>query len=363
MELSDEEKKDYSTRLLREWWITTIQSLVENIGSQEALVHLKPYHINSGRAGAINIKKLTGLPTENAGELLALWIGIVNPRVDEGRVRVRASSKDLAFAQLSNCATKGVSRETCYCYCVFACSGGIELNQDFETELVKSIPGGDENCCFRTIRIGADPSLKPTMEIRIPEISPELAKFLELAYTGEFWTDATRAYLDALGSDETIKLLKAEMKKSGNAIGKKLTEKIGPEENSIGNIVHLLNELHQKKESCRFDKEVWSAEVTECPFASSGPSIMCLQYEAFFNGICDAIDPSYEFAYDRMMTKGEKTCHWMIKKKGELAKEKSKEETPSDDPIKILTMMYVKGEITKEEYEEKMAVIKKHYPR
>jgi hypothetical protein len=95
MELSDEEKKDYSTRLLREWWITTIQSLVENIGSQEALVHLKPYHINSGRAGAINIKKLTGLPTENAGELLALWIGIVNPRVDEGRVRVRASSKDL----------------------------------------------------------------------------------------------------------------------------------------------------------------------------------------------------------------------------------------------------------------------------
>jgi uncharacterized membrane protein len=59
-----------------------------------------------------------------------------------------------------------------------------------------------------------------------------------------------------------------------------------------------------------------------------------------------------------MMTKGDKTCHWTIRKKGEAAKEKIKEESPSDDPVKMLTTMYIKGEITEEEFRKKMAVLK-----
>lgn len=49
-------------------------------------------------------------------------------------------------------------------------------------------------------------------------------------------------------------------------------------------------------------------------------------------------------------------------KKEELTK-KPKEETTLDDPIKRLTNKFIDGEITEEEYEKKMALIKKHYPR
>ena len=43
--------------------------------------------------------------------------------------------------------------------------------------------------------------------------------------------------------------------------------------------------------------------------------------------------------------------------------EKRKEEAISDDPVKRLTNKFIDGEITEEEYEKKMTIIKKHYPR
>jgi len=61
-----------------------------------------------------------------------------------------------------------------------------------------------------------------------------------------------------------------------------------------------------------------------------------------------------------MMTKGDKTCHWAIRKKGEVAKEKSKEEITSEDPAKRLAMRFANGEISLEEFEKNIASLKKH---
>jgi len=123
-------------------------------------------------------------------------------------------------------------------------------------------------------------------------------------------------------------------------------------------LVLLIQAMHQRKGEVRKQTGNADCEIMECPFSGS-PSESCLQYEAFFNGICEAIDPSYEFAYDRMMTKGDKTCHWTIRKKGELVKEELKEEAPSDDPVKMLAMRFAKGEITEEELEKKVAHLRK----
>ena len=55
------------------------------------------------------------------------------------------------------------------------------------------------------------------------------------------------------------------------------------------------------------------------------------------------VDPRFEFAYDRMMTKGGKTYHWVIRQKGAQVKEKPKEEAPSKDPAKILAPRFAKS--------------------
>jgi hypothetical protein len=38
-------------------------------------------------------------------------------------------------------------------------------------------------------------------------------------------------------------------------------------------------------------------ESTECPCKSVAPEI-CQQFEGVFKGVCEAINPEYEFAYD-----------------------------------------------------------------
>ena len=114
--------------------------------------------------------------------------------------------------------------------------------------------------------------------------------------------------------------------------------------------------LHMETSSPTSDVNVVERTIVDCAFKEA-PVAVCQQFEAFCNGICEAIDPSYEFAYDRMMTKGDKTCHWTIKKKGEV-KEKEKGEVAADDPARILAIRYAKGEIAKEELQERMNNLK-----
>jgi hypothetical protein len=120
----------------------------------------------------------------------------------------------------------------------------------------------------------------------------------------------------------------------------------------------MFNTVHHKDGTIESSKDDQiNGIINSCPF-SSAPSEICLQYQSFFNGVCEAIDPTYEFAYEKMMTKGDKTCDWVIRTKKALEIKKFGEHESYGDPVKMLTMMYVKGEITEEELKKKIAVLK-----
>jgi hypothetical protein len=124
----------------------------------------------------------------------------------------------------------------------------------------------------------------------------------------------------------------------------------------IGEIVALVNDLHRRKWTISIGEGTIEGNVIECPFVQSALPEMCQQYCAFFNGVCEAIDPSYEFVYDRMMTKGDSTCHWVIRKKASMVE--GTKTTADSDVMKRLASRYVMGEISKQEYEELKAILK-----
>lgn len=358
LELSEKEKEELSVGMLREWWITATQVLVEMIGSKDALKFLKPYFVNSGRAGAYHIKRLTGLPTDDAGSTIALWFGIGHHQGSKARVVVKASSKDYAIAEMTDCALEGACPEVCYCWCLYISYGGSDINPEYEIELIKCIPWGDEGCCFKISKKGAEPLKNPTINIPIPDVSPELTNFLSHAYMGEMWVNATRAFIDATGKEKVSEQLCVEMRRSGLTLGKKLAPKSKSIVDEPGSLVHWLNALHKKVESCSFDENCSMGEVTECPF-SEAPLEICQQYESFYNGILESVNPDYYFAYDRMMTKGDKTCHWVVRKRMEKEGIKTAEKPIPDDPIRRLTNRFIDGEITEEELEKKLSSLRK----
>ena len=157
-----------------------------------------------------------------------------------------------------------------------------------------------------------------------------------------------------------MKLLRERAKEWGSEVGPTIAKKLGIEGREIADLAKLVDLFEQTiKQNGEVASNGISAkkEIIECPL-SSGPPEHCLQLESFLSGICEVINPEYEFSYDLMMTKGDKTCHWTIRKKNEARGEKSMEEPSLDDPIKRLTNKFIDGEITEEEFRKKMAVLK-----
>jgi predicted hydrocarbon binding protein len=105
------------------------------------------------------------------------------------------------------------------------------------------------------------------------------------------------------------------------------------------------NDVKKAKIKTKVD-ELTDSSVTSVP---NHPETICMNFQSFFKGMVSALNPDYEFAYSRMITKGDNECHWTIKKK--------QSSRQVDDPLKVLKLRFAKGEITKEEYEELKAML------
>lgn len=366
--LSFEEQKELSIGLLREWWITATQALVDEVGSEKALEHLRPYFQHAGKAGRHAYIDITGL---NCGdpEIASLEAGYALATATGGTFASAYKAVDgSGIGELRDCMTTGRCKEACMSSCSYVASSSLEeLNPDYELILTRSLSFGDGFCQWLFKHKGVSAlveeddlfRVEPSKAFQDP-LNADLNHYLGLAYCGEFWVIATRVFLDVMGPDKVVRSLNCHMHNSGISLGKRISDRTRSEEKRedvILDTIQLISTLHQRKGDIDLDQRTDEGTVKECPFSSSPPE-MCTQYEAFFNGICEAIDPTYEFAYDKMMTKGDKTCHWVVRKKKEMPKASPKEETPSNDPAKMLAMRFAKGELTEEEFRKKLAVLK-----
>jgi hypothetical protein len=360
-----EEHSRLSLDILREWWLTATQALVDAAGSERALELLKPYFTHMGKAGAINIKSMTGINWDE--QPIGAFIQWCAVRGTRGRV-FQAGDGTIIF-ELLECQTKGVCREACICLCTFTMgSGSEEANPKLELVLISSLSSGDPDCKWLSKWKNKPALVAPREEFvrhefdRLPEaFSDDFADFLGLSMLGEAVVNCTRAFIDFAGPEVTVKQLSPKIRGLGKSIGTMFAsypEFQGKGVSEISEILFLIDKMLQREEGQDTSQERAARTITKCPF-SDAPIEVCLQYESLCNGICETINPDYQFTYDRMMTKGEKTCHWTIRKKREQGKDKAKGEAPSDDPAKILAIRYAKGEITKEELEERMENLRK----
>jgi hypothetical protein len=361
-DLSDEEKDKVFIGLLREWFILTENGLTEVAGIERGLKVLKPYCVNMGQSGGPKMREFVGMKIDDAPSMEAFWMGVCQRSAGNGKVRLFSDERDRVVAEVSECAIAGRSKLACFTICEMIGNFGFQsLFPEYEGMFTEAVPYGDPVCRFVVWRKGTQPKLVQNTEVEMPLIPQFKMDFVSLATLGELWANTTRALIDVVGSEGTSETLLPRMRDFGRQFGMNYLQESSRQETTLtGNdsMITKLSQISQRKGRYWSDGTTQQGEVVECPFSGSPPEI-CLQFQAFFNGICEAIDPSYEFAYDRMMTKGDKACHWTIRRKGEAAKEKAKDEATTDDPVKTLTMRFARGEITEEELERKLAHLRK----
>jgi len=362
--LSEDDIKDLSVNLLREWWLATVQALSDLAGEDTAIERLIPYHTNAAIATSQNLPALFNIH-ESSLQTDYYLMTVIHELMFSTTGRSYWRGKNEIVAMVDDCSTKGNLMALCKAVCDV---GARALSESFcpgvDFRLSASLSSGDQSCIFtwrdkKSIDDG-DRSERSLEDVTIDEaVRNELSRH----FFAEMWTFSTRAFLDFSRDPSNVQKLATYLHNSGLATGLKLVNKYGEfaDNDSPTDIFEALWSMHHPLGRFARSSTTLECTIEECPF-SDGPVELCQQFGSFFNGICEGMASEYEFSYDRMITKGDKTCHWTIRKKGEAAKEKPKEEA-IEDPIKRLTNKFIDGEITKEEYEEKMAIIKRHYPR
>ena len=268
----------------------------------------------------------------------------------------------------------GGPAEMCIAVSHYLAMGMCEaVNPDYEFVFTHHLLNGD-NCCRYVVKkksdkfsLGNPGRLEKTIPLELPP--SELDMWVEFEEAGQLGL-ATYACLELIGSQRILEITAPAHRNTGLRAGAMIKKEAGGRSDlsTLRDGVDLLcRSVHETTSSAKITDSGIEKEI-DCPFKSYFPANlnsvpipeMCMQLEEVLKGICESINPDYEFAFDRMMSKGDATCHWVVKKKAEPSNQKPKEEALSHDPFKRLTNRFVDGEITEEEYEKKLAILKKH---
>jgi hypothetical protein len=365
--ITEEEQGKLASQLLVDWYLNAVQALVDTAGSEEASKLLWPYFRNAENAAFLIIVKAFGLDQKNR-ITLGFISGVTFNFISRAPILRSRIFQRGAIATLSGCPFENGPDVNCAVFCE---KGSLTYEEaigvPYHSTIVSCAARGDQECKF--VMKPADcenPRDESDLGMEIANIlnwqlPKEMVDSFSVQYLAEFWILATKALIDHLGEESVATMLAPYMKHRGVFFGLKGSSV--PSHGvfdlmRISSRIDLCEEaLNMESLHAESDVNMVERTIVDCPFREA-PVAVCLQFEAFCNGICEAIGPDYQFTYDRMMTKGDKTCHWTIRKKKEAGKGLINEVGTPDDPAKMLAMRFAKGEITEEEFRKKMAVLK-----
>ncbi len=273
-----------------------------------------------------------------------------------------------AIGQSSGCVMKNGPPELCVAISGGVCEGICEVcNPDYEFIPTHYETNGDPYCRWIVRKKGLrgdvedlGKHVKRSAKLDLPQ---DEMLFLRSHACGETWIWTTKGFLEIFGYEKTLDLLKPHMRELGHTNGKWLLDKLNLTQGDVRDLQRAISviqdALGQKGDFTEIDDEI-HGQVQNCPFKDA-PKALCKQFEMMMDGVCKALDPDVNFCYTKMMTDGSKECAWVMSKRGmkrglsAIASQKSE----SEEMMRHLKWRLVKGEITKDEYEELKEMISK----
>jgi hypothetical protein len=359
------EQGEDAFHLLFDWYTSTLRALVDAAGQDRAIELLAPYHKNAFVAAYFIVHDFYKLGEKSQLTWFFVTWNTLLFMLRSPDVYVDIYSNG-GMARVDRCLFENGPVEHCILVCAKGPSISLEAyGIEMRTNLVSSISQGDKECKWITKkRSSKDPYSEEGLGFHLCSIMPwDVPKLqvdaFSIQYCAEWWVIATRALIDLLGEGEAVSAVVPYLKRSGISQGQRMSSSQDGQ-NPKENIARLIIEVNTWLQIQFADntEDHFERTIVDCPFKEA-PTAVCKQFEAFCNGICEAIDPSYEFVYDRMMTNGDERCHWTIKKRSKTM-EGSANSMQTEDPTKALGLRLARGEISLEEFERLLDALKKH---
>lgn len=341
-----------SITLQREWMLSTIQALSEAVGPLCAIDLLKPYLMNAGAASANYLRNLSGLRSGDLKDLIILE-AMANSWMLGGQIR-KLKIEGTGVLEIAECKTNGRCREVCILICKVGCKSVCEtINPDATAELRNVLSDGDETCSWIFKNKAADRSVPviQSLELHLPEVMSDDAVSFGLQTTGELWSIGTTVLTQQLGP-RAMELLNKMAEDSAGQWAHRIGREAGITGRELGEAIKVRNYLSDafhKRGEVRLSENGADAIVRQCPFSGTSQEI-CHQYHHFLNCVLSDLGVPFGLACDRMMTTGQESCHWTIRRIEEAQKDLPNAKLKA--ALKALAIKYAEGEIDKVEYDE-----------
>jgi len=348
---------DLMVRVLVELNTSGFEELVKLSGKAEALAAVKPYRYSSGSIVVSEAKKKMPIQGNGPDALLMAYafgtLTVVPPENVTGKVCEKG-----AVGESRNCLFKEASPEFCMFISHYSSEGVADaLNPDYECIWTHHETSGDPYCRY-VFKKKSDPISvlddlgKTLFELPSFQMPKEQCQAAALWANGHFLHDISKAFADLHGEEKAREVLGANAWRIGNEMGVWLAENSEELRNDvvvIGKLVRSMeNALGQRDNFVVISKNEVTNEITDCSEQVLYGEV-CKQYESFFKGMLNAINPDYEMTYDKMITHGGDKCHWTIRKNADPKK--------TIEPIKALKLRYANGEISEVEYRNMKKVL------
>ncbi|MDD1756696.1 MAG: SHOCT domain-containing protein [Methanomassiliicoccales archaeon] len=356
--------------LISELGTKSFDQLLELIPSDKVISEIGKLAIYSGTAIATNARNRLGFEGNGPEEVMLPMYWIHACISHENYSPPEVHERGVVFEHYS-CPLSRARPEICISISHFGAEAVCRsVNPDFEYIFTHHLANGDGRCRYIVRRKGGKGDFEDLG--RLVKVMPRLELTEdEKLYLGDQTMMYVIIYILSVARDmgveeEMLAGLELELRAIGRRLAlfleNELTGELEGKEGMLRAIgICQRSMVMQGELNAQIEPEGLKGEVTVCPFQDS-PNLACREFELVMNGVCEVICPDFEFAYDRMMTKGDKNCTWSLtRKKAVKPSEKEQAQDSTDDPAKVLSLRLARGEISEEEYERKMQLILKHY--
>ncbi|MDD1744200.1 MAG: hypothetical protein LUQ20_00070, partial [Candidatus Methanoperedens sp.] len=297
-------------------------ALIDTLGVEDTKKSFEPYMTLSGHALVINLEAKNRFPLMQNDLLRAsVQFYYAMPLVWLGQLKNGFMTPNSFSVDIMRCIMQNMPIEFCEIFCNPTAQAQTEtINPSFIFNCDMGLRKGLGRCKFTIKRKGGsiEPIEAATVCILPLRFTEEEIDFWPIHFFSLTWGYATTILTDTVGEEKAREILGPYLEHAGESVGLRLKRELLIEEKDargIGTLIDFLNNANsQTGELIEFTPNIVTKTINQCPFTGS-PILMCYQYEKIGNGICKAINPSYEFRHEKMINQGDSYCQWVVKKK------------------------------------------------
>jgi hypothetical protein len=333
--------------------VNMLRALMDEVGPNRALEAIRPWNIFAGKVIAGMAKQRFGLQGDDV-EAVATPYYWAHCGTSNGHIKPMEIREGKAVVELYACGSSifDAPPEMCVAVSHYIAEGMCgAVNPAYEFVFTHHLANGDDRCRYvvkkKSDKFSLDNPgrLEKTIPLELSQAEKDMwVEFESVAELGTF----TSVSVELVGSQRTMELMAPIQRNAGLRLGAVLKKKAGGKSDlsALRDGLDLLcRPFSQTESSALFTDSGIEKEIADCPFKQYFPvnpnslpiHEECIQLEEVLKGVCEAINPDYEFAFDRMMSKGDETCHWAANRK-ESAKKKrplSESMTTMDEELGI----------------------------